>query len=136
MKVCVNYSEILQFVRKKTNIDLSRVAIHTHSNDTVNVSYQLSKWLPAVAISLSVYSLSDNIICFSYNCSPTLSLMLEKFISFLQTKIPKGIKIDIDNCNVLLNLSDINGINQVLDDISIDSLKFDGEAVKISACLR
>ena len=46
------------------------------------------------------------------------------------------IKIDIDNCNVLLNLSDINGINQVLDDISIDSLKFDGEAVKISACLR
>lgn len=136
MQICVNYSEILQFVRKKTGIDLSCVSIQTHSNDTVNVSYQFSKWLPAAAISVSVASTNDNIICFSYDCGPTLSLILVKFISYLQAKIPRGIKVDTDNCNVFLNLSDINGMNQLLDDMLIDSLEFDGEAIMISASLR
>lgn len=136
MQICVNYSEILQFVRKKTGIDLSCVSIQTHSNDTVNVSYQFSKWLPAAAISVSVASTNDNIICFSYDCGPTLSLILAKFISYLQAKIPRGIKVDTDNCNVFLNLSDINGMNQLLDDMLIDSLEFDGEAIMISASLR
>ena len=136
MQICVNYSEILQFVRKKTGIDLSCVSIQTHSNDTVNVSYQFSKWLPAAAISVSVASTNDNIICFSYDSGPTLSLILAKFISYLQAKIPRGIKVDTDNCNVFLNLSDINGMNQLLDDMLIDSLEFDGEAIMISASLR
>lgn len=136
MQIYINYSEILQLVRKKTSIDLSRVAIQTHSNDIVNVSYQFSKWLPAAVIGISIASINDNIICFSYSSGPTLSLMLAQFIPYLQAKIPRGIKVDTDNCNVFINLSEINGMNQLLDDMLIDSLEFDGEAIMISASLR
>lgn len=136
MLIRINYYEILQFVSKKIGIDLSRVAIQTHSNDIVNVSYQFSKLLPAAVIGISIVSINNNIICFSYSCGPTLSLILAQFISYLQAKIPRGIKVDTDNCNVFINLSEINGMNQLLDDMLIDSLEFDGEAIMISTSLR
>jgi hypothetical protein len=136
MQIRVSYSEILQFVRKKSGLDLSRVAIQSHVSDTVNISYQISKWLPAASISISVTSIINSTICFSYNCGPALSLIFANVISYLQANIPKGINVNTDTCQIILHLSEVNGLNQVVDDMFIDSLEFHNDEVIISAYIR
>lgn len=136
MEVQISYNELLRFLRNHANVDVSRLQIVRMSSRTLAISYDISAWVPTVTISVSVDKVTDHHLYLSYDCSAAASMIISGVVSFLQSKIPAGVKVDTTSKKVYVYLDVINGLEKALQHVTLTDIRFDADAISVSAELK
>lgn len=136
MEVQISYNELLRFLRNHANVDVSRLQIVRMSSRTLAISYDISAWVPTVTISVSVDKVTDHHLYLSYDCSAAASMIISGVVSFLQSKIPAGVKVDTTSKKVYIYLDVINGLDKVLQYVTPSDIYFDTDAIILKGCWR
>ena len=136
MELQITYNELLRFLRNHTNIDTSRLQIVRMSSRTLAISYDISVWVPTVTISVSVDKITEHHLYLSYDCSAAASMIISGVVSFLQSKIPAGVKVDTTSKKVYVYLDVINGLEKALQYVTLTDIRFDADAISVSAELK
>lgn len=136
MELQITYNEILRFLGDHTNIDTSRMQIVRMNSRTLAISYDISVWVPTVTISVSVDKITDHHLYLSYDCSAAASMIISGVVSFLESKIPAGVKVDTASKKVYIYLDVINGLDKVLQYVTPSDIYFDTDAIILKGCLR
>ena len=136
MEVQISYNELLRFLRNHANVDVSRLQIIRKSSRTLAISYDISDWVPTVTISVSVDKVTEHHLYLSYDCSAAASMIISGVVSFLQSKIPAGVKVDTSLKKVYVYLDVINGLEKALQYVTPTDICFDADAISVSAELK
>ena len=136
MEVQISYNELLRFLRNHANVDVSRLQIIRKSSRTLAISYDISDWVPTVTISVSVDKVTEHHLYLSYDCSAAASMIISGVVSFLQSKIPAGVKVDTTSKKVYVYLDVINGLEKALQYVTLTDIRFDADAISVSAELK
>ncbi len=136
MELQITFSEVLRFLGNHTNIDISRLQIVCKSSRTLAISYDISDWVPSVTISVSVDKVAEHHLYLSYDCSAAASMIISGVVSFLQSKIPAGVKVDTTSKKVYVYLDVINGLEKALQYVTLKNIQFETNVVHISAELK
>ena len=136
MELQITYNELLRFLGNHTNIDTSRLQIVRMNSRTVAISYDISDWVPTVTISVSVDKVTEHHLYLSYDCSAAASMIISGVVSFLQSKIPAGVKVDTTSKKVYIYLDVINGLEKALQYVTPTDICFDADAISVSAELK
>lgn len=136
MEVQISYNELLRFLRNHANVDVSRLQIVRMSSRTLAISYDISAWVPTVTISVSVDKVTEHHLYLSYDCSAAASMIISGVVSFLQSKIPAGVKVDTTSKKVYVYLDVINGLEKALQYVTPTDICFDADAISVSAELK
>ena len=136
MELQITFSELLRFLGKHTNIDTSRLQIVRMSSRTLAISYDISVWVPTVTISVSVDKITEHHLYLSYDCSAAASMIISGVVSFLQSKIPAGVKVDTTSKKVYVYLDVINGLEKVLQYVTPTDIQFETNVIYVSAELK
>lgn len=136
MEVQISYNELLRFLRNHANVDVSRLQIIRKSSRTLAISYDISDWVPTVTISVSVDKVTEHHLYLSYDCSAAASMIISGVVSFLQSKIPAGVKVDTTSKKVYVYLDVINGLEKALQYVTPTDICFDAVAISVSAELK
>ena len=135
MEVQISYNDILRFLRNHANVDTSRLQIIRKSSRTLAISYDISAWAPIVTISISVDKVTEHHLYLSYDCSAA-SMIISGIVSFLQSQIPAGIKVDTTSKKVYVYLDEINGLEKALQYVTPTDIHFDADVIHVSANLK
>ena len=135
MELQITYNELLRFLGNHTNIDTSRLQIVRMSSRTLAISYDISVWVPTVTISISVDKVTEHHLYLSYDCSAA-SMIISGIVSFLQSQIPAGIKVDTTSKKVYVYLDEINGLEKALQYVTPTDIHFDADVIHVSANLK
>ena len=136
MEIQISYNELLRFLRNHANVDVSRLQMVRQNSRTLAISYDISDWVPTVTISVSVDKLTEHHLYLSYDCSAAASMIISGVASFLQSKIPAGVKVDTSSKKVYVYLDVINGLEKVLQYVTPTDICFDADAISVSAELK
>lgn len=136
MEVHISYNEVLRFIRNHANVDVSRLQIVCKSSRILAISYDISDWVPTVTISVSVDKVTEHQLYLSYDCSAAASMIISGVVSFLQSKIPAGVKVDTTSKKVYVYLDVINGLEKALQYVTLTDIRFDADAISVSAELK
>lgn len=136
MELQITYNELLRFLGNHTNIDTSRLQIVRMSSRTLAISYDISAWVPTVTISVSVDKVTDHHLYLSYDCSAAASMIISGVVSFLQSKIPAGVKVDTTSKKVYVYLDVINGLEKVLQYVTPTDIQFETNMIYVRGCLK
>lgn len=136
MEVQISYNEVLRFLRNHANVDTSRLQIIRKSSRTLAISYDISAWVPTVTISVSVDKVTDHHLYLSYDCSAAASMIISGVVSFLESKIPAGVKVDTTSKKVYIYLDVINGLDKVLQYVTPKDIQFETNMIYVSAELK
>lgn len=136
MEVQISYNEVLRFLRNHANVDTSRLQIIRKSSRTLAISYDISAWVPTVTISVSVDKVTDHHLYLSYDCSAAASMIISGVVSFLESKIPAGVKVDTTSKKVYVYLDEINGLEKALQYVTPTDIHFDADVIHVSANLK
>lgn len=136
MEVQISYNELLRFLRNHANVDVSRLQIIRKSSRTLAISYDISDWVPTVTISVSVDKVTEHHLYLSYDCSAAASMIISGVVSFLQSKIPAGVKVDTASKKVYIYLDVINGLDTVLQYVMPKDIQFDEDVIHVKGSLK
>ena len=136
MEVQISYNDILRFLRNHANVDTSRLQIVRKSSRTLEIGYNISAWVPTVTISVSIDKVTDHHLYLSYDCSAAASMIISGVVSFLESKIPAGVKVDTTSKKVYIYLDVINGLDKVLQYVTPKDIHFDADVIHVSANLK
>lgn len=136
MELQITYNELLRFLGNHTNIDTSRLQIVRMSSRTLAISYDISVWVPTVTISISVDKVTEHHLYLSYDCSAAASMIISGVVSFLQSKIPAGVKVDTTSKKVYVYLDVINGLEKALQYVTPKDIQFETNMIYVSAELK
>jgi hypothetical protein len=136
MEVYISYNEVLRFIRSHANVDVSRLQIVPKSSRTLAISYDISDWVPTVTISVSVDKVTEHHLYLSYDCSAAASMIISGVVSFLQSKIPAGVKVDTTSKKVYVYLDVINGLEKALQYVTPKDIQFETNVIHVSAELK
>lgn len=131
MELQITYNELLRFLGNHTNIDTSRLQIVRMSSRTLAISYDISVWVPTVTISISVDKVTEHHLYLSYDCSAAASMIISGVVSFLQSKIPAGVKVDTTSKKVYVYLDVINGLEKALQYVTPTDIHFDADVIYV-----
>ena len=129
MEVQITYNEVLQFLSSHANVDTSRLQIVRNNSRTLVISYEISRWIPTVMISVSLDMVAEYQLSLSYDCSAAASMIISGALAFLESKIPAGVKVDTSAKTVYIYLDVINGLEKVLQYITPIDICFDVDAI-------
>lgn len=136
MELQITYNELLRFLGNHTNIDTSRLQIVRMSSRTLAISYDISVWGPTVTISISVDKVTEHQLYLSYDCSAAASMIISGVVSFLQSKIPAGVKVDTTSKKVYVYLDVINGLEKALQYVTPKDVQFETNMIYVRGCLK
>ena len=136
MELQITFSEVLRFLGNHTNVDTSRLQIVRMNSRTVAISYDISAWGPTVTISVSVDKVTDHHLYLSYDCSAAASMIISGVVSFLESKIPAGVKVDTTSKKVYVYLDVINGLEKALQFVTPKDVQFETNVIHVSAKLK
>ena len=136
MEVQISYNELLRFLRNHANVDVSRLQIIRKSSRTLAISYDISDWVPTVTISVSVDKVTERHLYLSYDCSAAASMIISGVVSFLESKIPAGVKVDTASKKVYIYLDVINGLDTVLQYVMPKDIQFDEDVIHVKGSLK
>lgn len=136
MEVHISYNEVLRFIRNHANVDVSRLQMIRQNSRTLAISYDISDWGPTVTISVSVDKVTEHHLYLSYDCSAAASMIISGVVSFLQSKIPAGVKVDTTSKKVYVYLDVINGLDKVLQYLTPKDIQFETNEIHVEVELK
>ena len=122
MKIQLTYDEILGYVEDKFHV---RPTVEVVDDQTLSVSYKISRFVPTINVDIHVDSVSEDLIRLSYDCSSIVNGLLSGVVGFIQERIPREqIEFSTDNKKVLVHLDKVEQLKKVLDVVALTDITF------------
>lgn len=134
MKATINYSEMVDYIEShyKVRPDISYV-----DGKTVNASYRVARFLPAVSINVHIESVTDETILLSYNCSPATRLLIKGILAFLREQLDeKSLTVDDEHNCILMHIANIEPVQIAFEYVSLSDVAFTHNGVEVTAVLK
>lgn len=130
MKIQLTYDEILGYVEDKFHV---RPTVEVVDDQTLSVSYKISRFVPTINVDIHVDSVSEDLIRLSYDCSSIVNGLLSGVIGFIQDRIPREqIEISTDNKTVLVHLDKVEQLRKVLDVVVPTDITFYSDSIVLN----
>ena len=130
MKIQLTYDEILGYVEDKFHV---RPTVEVVDDQTLSVSYKISRFVPTINVDIHVDSVSEDLIRLSYDCSSIVNGLLSGVVGFVQDRIPREqIEISTDNKTVLVHLDKVEQLRKVLDVVAPTDITFYSDSIVLS----
>lgn len=132
MKAEITYTEISSFIEKECTI---RTRFTTVDAKTVEISYKPSVFMSTISVTLHIETISNDLICLSYDCGVPASLIIAGAVAWLEEKIPKGIEVNTSNRHIYIYPQHFEQIEKVLEYVTLTSISFEEEVANIELTL-
>ena len=132
MKAEITYTEISSFIEKECTI---RTRFTSVDAKTVEISYKPSVFMPTISVTLHIETISNDLICLSYDCGVPASLIIAGAVAWLEEKIPKGIEVNTSNRHICIYPQHFKQIEKVLEYVTLTSISFEEEVANIELTL-
>ena len=130
MKIQLTYDEILGYVEDKFHV---RPTVEVVDDQTLSVSYKISRFVPTINVDIHVDSVSEELIALSYDCSSIVNGLLSGVVGFIQERIPREqIEFSTDNKKVLVHLDKVEQLRKVLDVVVPTDITFYSDSIVLS----
>lgn len=134
MNVLIYFLEVSEYVERKYRV---KPAIAMLDDRTIQISYNLGRFLPTIKVNLHVNVVAEESILLTYQCSTVVSKLIEGIIHFIQEKIPKEqVEISTDTQSIFVHLRAIKKLENMLEYVSLSDISFDVEKIKISITIQ
>ena len=133
MKAKVFYEEISAYVKNhyKVSPELKRI-----DDKTIEAAYKPAKFLPAISIQIKVEEVKDDVLCIAYESGAAASLVIEKAIDKVQSKIPHGIEMNAQDKRITLYLSQIEKTKKIMEHIKLENVYFNEDSLELAIGLK
>lgn len=103
---------------------------------TLDIEYKSSKFLPAVSIRVHVDGCRKDEVCLSYECSAPMSMIISGAIGHFGNKIPCGIDINTNEKRIMVHLDQIDVLEKPLSYVESESVVFYDNHIGVSTRLK
>lgn len=133
MKAKVYYGEIVTYVKNhyKVSPELRRI-----DDKTIEAFYKPVKFMPAISMRIKIGEVRGDILSIVYDTSTTASLIIEKAVEGIGSKLPKGIDVSTKDRRVTLYLSQIEKTKKIMDHIYLENVYVDNDNLELSIGLK
>lgn len=133
MKVELSYEEIINYVEQNFLIRPQLVYVDER---TIDIKYKPKRFLPTMSIRTHVDGCRKDVLCFFYECSVPMSMIVSGAIGHLENKIPKGVEINTADKRIVLYLDRIEVLEKPLSYVEFESISFYDNHVGVSARIK
>lgn len=133
MKVELSYEEIINYVERNFFIRPQLVYI---DEQTVDIEYKPSKFLPAMSIRIRIDGCRKDVVCLSYECSAPMAMIVSGAVGHLGNKIPQGIDVNTTEKSVVICLDQIDVLENPLSYMELETISLCDDHISISARLK
>lgn len=130
MNIQLTFNEILGYMEDKFHV---RPIVEVVDDQTLSVSYKISRFLPTISVDIHIDSVSEDLIRLSYDCSSIVNGLLSGVVGFVQDRIPREqFEISTDNKTVLVHLDKVEQLRKVLDVVVPTDITFYSDSIVLS----
>lgn len=129
MKISISYDEVSDILKQKFGV---RPNFKRQDNKILNVSYKLSGFVPTVRLAVKVEALRKDVVCFSYDCSMPVSLLIAGAVGHLQNRIPDGVEIDVDCKRVNIYPQSVEKLSHLCEHVFLTDILFTETSIDVS----
>lgn len=134
MKAIISYQELVDYIENHHKV---RPNISYVDDKTINVSYQVAKFIPAVSLNVKIENVTNETLLFTYDCSAATRLLIKGVVLFLKEQLEeKFLTVDeIRNC-VLIHIANIEPIQKAFEYVTLSDIVFVTDAVEVTGTLK
>lgn len=134
MKVVINYSELADYIESHHKV---RLNISYVDGKTINVSYQVARFLPSVSVNIHIENATNEMLLFSYDSSSATQLLIKTGVKFLKEQLEeKYLTVDDERNCILLHIANIEPIQEAFEYVSLSDIIFEQDAIEITVILK
>lgn len=128
MIIVITYKEVSDFIAKQFNI---RPMFTTVNEKTFEISYKPSVFIPAIVVKFQIETMSNDIVCMSYDCGTASSLMIAGMVAYLKEKIPNGIEVNTIDKRVNIYPQNFKQVEKALEYVILSNISFEENSINI-----
>lgn len=134
MKAIISYQELVDYIE---NYHKVRPSISYVDSKTINVSYQVTKFIPAVSLNVKIENVTSEILLFTYDCTAATKLLIRGVMSFFKEQLEERFLTvdDRRNC-VLIHIANIEPVQKAFEYVTLSDIVFVTDAVEVTGTLK
>ena len=134
MKAIISYQELVDYIENHHKV---RLNISYVDDKTLNVSYQVTRFIPAVSLNVKIEDVTNETLLFTYDCSTATRLLIRGVVSFLKEQLEeKFLTVDDGRNCVLIHIANIEPIQKAFEYVTLSDIVFVTDAVEVTGTLK
>lgn len=111
MNIKVHYEEVANNVEKHYMI---RPQLKRIDDKTLEVSCQLSRFIPPMVLQIHIEAMRKDVVCLSYECGTGMAMLIAGVVEHLDNKQPHGIEIKAEDKRINFFPDYVKEIRQIM----------------------
>ena len=134
MKAIISYPELMDYIENHHKV---RPNISYVDDKTINVSYQVTRFIPAVSLNVKIENVTSETLLFTYDCSAATRLLIRGVVSFLKEQLEeKFLTVDDRRNCVLIHIANIEPVQKAFEYLTLSDIVFVTDAVEVTGALK
>lgn len=134
MKAIVSYQELVDYIENHHKV---RPNISYVDDKTINVSYQVTRFIPAVSLNVKIENVTNATLLFTYDCSAATRLLIRGVVSFLKEQLEeKFLTVDDRRNCILIHIANIEPIQKAFEYVTLSDIVFVTDAIEVTSTLK
>ena len=128
MNLTITYNELSDLINDMTGI---RTRFTTVDEKRFEVSYKPGVFMLTISVKFHIEAMRKDIVCLSYECGTPASLMITGVVTYLEEKIPSGIKVNTTDKRVNIYPQRFKQIEKALEYMALSNITFEENSANI-----
>ena len=129
MNVIIRYNELSELINNMVGIHPEFTTVDAK---VFEMSCKTGIFMPTIVIKFHIETVCKDIVCISYECSVSASLMIVSVVAYLKEKIPSGIEVNTTDKRVNIYPRRFKQIEKVLAYVSLSNITFEENSAKVA----
>lgn len=128
MNLTITYNELSDLINDMTGIRTRFTAV---DEKRFEVSYKPGVFMLTISVKFHIEAMRKDIVCLSYECGTPASLMITGVVTYLEEKIPSGIKVNTTDKRVNIYPQRFKQIEKALEYMALSNITFEENSANI-----
>ena len=128
MNLTITYNELSNLINDMTGIRTRFTAV---DEKRFEVSYKPGVFMLTISVKFHIEAMRKDIVCLSYECGTPASLMITGVVTYLEEKIPSGIKVNTTDKRVNIYPQRFKQIEKALEYMALSNITFEENSANI-----
>ena len=129
MNVIIRYNELSELINNMVGI---HPEFTTVDDKTFVMSCKIGVFMPSIVVKFHIETVCMDIVCISYECSVSASLMIAGVVAYLEEKIPNGIEVNTTDKRVNIYPQRFKQIEKVLEYMALSNITFEENSANVA----
>lgn len=128
MNVIIRYNELSELINNMVGI---HPEFTTVDDKTFVMSCKIGVFMPSIVVKFHIETVCMDIVCISYECSVSASLMIVGVVAFLKEKIPSGIEVNTTDKRVNIYPQRFKQFEKALEYVALSNITFEENSANV-----